>query len=149
MGTLLGATAVLVLVPNLANAPVLLVGALAFWVALTLSLSLLDRTPRGYVFMLAGYTAAIIGFPSVGSPGDIWPTELARTEEISLGIVCATFVSSLVFPRHIAPTILERTENWLRDGDNGRKKSFGKGPCPPQDQPTLRDWLPMSSISAC
>jgi hypothetical protein len=83
---------------------------------LTLSLALLDRTPSSYVFILAGYTAAIIGFPSVDTPGDIWPTALARTEEISLGIVCATLVSSVVFPRHIAPMILERTESWLRDG---------------------------------
>ena len=116
MGTLLGATAAVALVPNLVNAPLLLVGALTGWIALTLSLALLDRTPSSYVFILAGYTAAIIGFPSVDTPGDIWPTALARTEEISLGIVCATLMSSLVFPRHIAPMILERTESWLRDG---------------------------------
>jgi uncharacterized membrane protein YccC len=47
-------------------------------VALTLTLSLLDRTPRGYVFMLAGYTAAIIGFPSVNAPSGEGRNLLAR-----------------------------------------------------------------------
>jgi uncharacterized membrane protein YccC len=36
--------------------------ALACWVGLCLYVSLLDRTPRSYVFMLAGYTAGLIGF---------------------------------------------------------------------------------------
>ena len=116
MGTVLGSAAAITLVPNLANAPALLTVALALWVALCLTLSLLDRTPMGYVFMLAGYTAAIIGFPSVDSPGEIWATALARTEEISLGITCATLVSSLVFPRHIAPVILGRMTGWFHDG---------------------------------
>ena len=116
MGTVIGAAAAVALVPNLVDAPVLLVAALAAWLTTCLSLSLLDRTPRGYVFMLAGYTAAIIGFPSVGSPGTIWDTALARTEEISLGIVCATLVSILVVPRHVAPIIAQRTAGWLAQG---------------------------------
>ncbi len=125
-GTLLGAAATITLVPNLVDAPVLLVGALACWIALMLTLALLDRTPLGYVFMLAGYTAAIIGFPSVGAPEAIWPTALARVEEIGLGIVCATLVSSLVFPRHIAPMILERIETWLRDGRQSAEDVLGE-----------------------
>src|SRR5450756_2173505 len=64
-GTLIGAAASVVLVPNLVNAPELLSLGFALWIALCLYLSLLDRTPRSYMFMLAGYTAALIGFPSV------------------------------------------------------------------------------------
>lgn len=116
MGTLLGAAAAVALVPNLVAAPELLSLALAGWTGLCLTLSLLDRTPRGYVFMLAGYTAAIIGFPGVAAPDAIWDTALARTEEIGLGIVCASVVASVVFPRHVGPVIAERTSAWLRDG---------------------------------
>jgi uncharacterized membrane protein YccC len=116
LGTVLGACASVALVPNLVNAPALLVAALAGWVGLMLTLALLDRTPRGYVFMLAGYTAAIIGFPSVDAPEDIFSTAVARTEEISLGVVCATLVSSLVFPNHIGPMLARRMERWLADG---------------------------------
>ncbi len=116
LGTVLGSAAALALVPNLVVAPVLLSVALAGWVALCLTLSLLDRTPRGYVFMLAGYTAAIVGFPSVTAPDAIWTTAIARTEEIGLGIVCAALVASVVFPRHLGPDLSARTEAWLRDG---------------------------------
>src|ERR1700740_118460 len=49
--------------------------------------TLLDRQPRSYGFMLAGYTAALIGFPAVSEPGSMFDLALARVEEITLGIV--------------------------------------------------------------
>jgi uncharacterized membrane protein YccC len=67
-GTVAGATAAVLLVPAFAEAPPLLSLVLALWVAGCLYLSLLDRTPRSYACMLAGYSAAIIGFPSVVAP---------------------------------------------------------------------------------
>ena len=116
VGTLIGATAAVVLVPNLANAPVLLVGALTLWVSVCLYFSLLDRTPRSYTFMLGGYTAALIGFPAVTDPSTIWDLALARSEEILLGIVCASLVSSLVFPRSVGSVVAARANAWLGDG---------------------------------
>lgn len=89
LGTLLGATASVALVPNLVNAPELLTLAMALWVGGCLYISLLDRTPASYMPMLAGYTAALIGFPSVDAPGTIFNTALARTEEITIGILCS------------------------------------------------------------
>ena len=59
IGTAVGAGAAALLVPALAATPWLLALALAAWVGLCIHLSLLDRTPRGYVFALSGYTAAI------------------------------------------------------------------------------------------
>lgn len=43
-------------------------GGLAAWLGLCVRFAMLDRTSRSYVFLLAGYTAAIIGIPSVGAP---------------------------------------------------------------------------------
>ena len=103
------------LVPNLINAPELLCLAIALWVGLCLYLSLLDGTPRSYVFMLAGYTVALIGFPSVSEPGAIFDTAVARLEEISLGIICASLVSTIVFPRSVAPAVASRVDSWLSD----------------------------------
>ncbi|MCP3443472.1 FUSC family protein [Bradyrhizobium sp. CCGUVB14] len=115
MGTLVGATMTVALVPNLINAPELLCLAIALWVGLCLYLSLLDGTPRSYVFMLAGYTVALIGFPSVSEPGAIFDTAVARLEEISLGIICASLVSTIVFPRSVAPAVAGRVDTWLLD----------------------------------
>src|SRR6267378_6488445 len=115
LGTLIGASATVAMLPNLVNAPELLCLIIALWVGLCLYLSLLDGTPRSYVFMLAGYTVAFIGFPVVSDPASIFDTALARVEELSLGIVCASLVSTVVFPRGVGPAVAVRVDNWLSD----------------------------------
>jgi uncharacterized membrane protein YccC len=117
-GTLLGSVAAVLLVPTLSNSPELLTLALALWVAGCLFVSLLDRTPRSYLFMLAGYTAALIGFPSVQTPDAMFASAVARVEEIGLGILCATLVHSLVMPVGLAPTVLGLLDRTLRDARN-------------------------------
>jgi len=114
-GTLLGAFATVIIVPLFANSPELLSLALALWVGLCLYISLLDRTPRSYVLMLAGYTAGLIAFPAVNDPATVFEIALARVEEILLGISCATVVHSLVFPQGFAPVLLARLDHALRD----------------------------------
>ena len=83
-GTALGAVAGLVLVPNLVQTPELLTLAMAAWVGFCLYLSLLDRTPRSYILMLAGFTAPFIGFPSVNDPTSMFDVAVTRVEEIGL-----------------------------------------------------------------
>ncbi|WP_459614420.1 FUSC family protein [Bordetella sp. 2513F-2] len=114
-GTFFGTAMVVYTVPKLANYPVLMTLAMALWVGVCLYISVLDRTPRSYLFMLAGYTAGLIGFPSVSTPDTVFDTGLARLEEISLAIVCATLVHSLVLPRGIAPAVIGRLDATLRD----------------------------------
>ena len=94
IGTVIGAAATVVAIPNLVNAPELLCLAIASWVGLCVYLSLLDGTPRSYAFMLAGYTVAVIGFPSVSAPETVFDTAVARVQEISLGILCASLFST-------------------------------------------------------
>jgi uncharacterized membrane protein YccC len=113
-GTLLGGTAAVVMVPNLVNAPVLLSLAMALWIALCLYLALLDRSARSYAFMLAGYSAGIIGFPAVSDPGHIFQTALTRVEEISIGIACTTMVGTIIFPRPLGPVLAQRIGSWVQ-----------------------------------
>jgi uncharacterized membrane protein YccC len=112
-GTVLGGIGAVLLVPNLSTAPEMLTLGLALWCAVCLFLSLRDRRPHSYIFMLAGYTAAIIGFPSVDDPGAIFTTAIARVQEIGLGIICAGLVGSLVFPNAIGGAFGDRVEIWL------------------------------------
>jgi uncharacterized membrane protein YccC len=114
-GTFVGAVAVTLLVPALANSPELLSLALALWIAACLYVSLLDRTPRSYLLMLAGYTAGLIAFPAVNNPGAIFDIALARVEEIVLGMTCATVVHSLVLPQSFGPVLLARLDKALGD----------------------------------
>jgi len=87
-----------------------------------LYVSLLDRTPRSYLTMLAGYTAGLIAFPAVNDPGAIFDIALARVEEITLGMTCATLVHSIVLPQSFAPVLLARLDKaaldarrWIHD----------------------------------
>src|SRR6516165_4848750 len=114
-GTMLGAVACLTLIPNLVNAPVLLIAALSLWIGGCVYFAVLDRTPRSYVFLLAGYSVALIGFPLVDVPGTVWDVVLARVEEITLGIVCATIIGSIVFPVPLGPALTARLDKWMSD----------------------------------
>jgi uncharacterized membrane protein YccC len=117
IGTTLGGAAAVAFLPNFVNSPELLSAVLSLWVGLCLTVSLLDRTPRSYVFMLAGYTAAIIGFPSVNAPGTIFDTALSRVEEITLGIVCAALVHTIFFPRSVVGAMNLRIAAIMRDAE--------------------------------
>jgi len=114
-GTFVGSAATVFMVPRLSQSPELLTLAMASWLGICLYISLLDRTPRSYVFMLAGYTAALIGFPSVVQPADVFNTAVARVEEISLGIVCATFIHSVILPKGIRPVVMAGLDRSLTD----------------------------------
>jgi uncharacterized membrane protein YccC len=113
LGTLIGAAMTIALVPNLVQAPELLSLAIALWVGLCLYLSLIDGTPRSYVFMLSGYTVALLGFPVLSMPELTFDIVIARVQEIMLGIICASVVSMLVLPRSVASTIATQADAWL------------------------------------
>jgi len=114
-GTFVGSVATLAIVPALCNAPELLSLALSLWVAVCLYVSLLDRTPRAYAFMLAGYTAALIGFPSVQTPTQVFDTATARVLEIGLGILCASLVHSIVWPASLKATVIGLLDRSVAD----------------------------------
>lgn len=128
LGTVGGAAATVLLVPRFANAPLVLSVALAAWMGLCLYLAMLDRTPRAYAFLLAGYTTSLIGFPAVMVPGDVFTIAITRVQEISIGILAATLVHGLVLPRRVSPrvharvaSILGDAERWTQDMRAGAK----------------------------
>lgn len=115
MGTIAGGSFAVFAVVTFITAPVLLTLALGLWAALCLYLSLMDKTPRAYAFMLAGYTAAFIAFPTVTTPEQIFDHALARSEEIILAILCATLVDMLILPQRVGPVLQRRLESWFKD----------------------------------
>ncbi|ENN86892.1 fusaric acid resistance protein region [Rhizobium freirei PRF 81] len=115
LGTLIGATASVILVPLFVNAPELLSVVVALWTGTLLFISMLDRTSRSYVFMLAGYSLPLIALPTVGAPETVFDVALSRSEEIIIGIVCASIVSAIVFPSSVGTTLGQRIGSWLDD----------------------------------
>jgi uncharacterized membrane protein YccC len=113
LGTLIGGTATIILVPNLVNEPILLSVAIIAWVSGCTFISLLDRTPRSYVSLLAGYTVLLAGLPLVTAPVNTFDTVVARVEEIGLAILCASIVSHVVLPVYVGTTLLGRIDAWM------------------------------------
>ncbi|MDU6079563.1 MAG: FUSC family protein [Pantoea sp.] len=118
LGTLLGGLFVLLIYPATVQDPMLFSLCISLWVALCLYLSLHDRTPKSYVFMLAGYSAAIMGFPDVTAPADITYTVISRVEEISVAILCSSLVHRLIMPGSMSSMLEQSVSNWYQ---NARK----------------------------
>ncbi|NJC49781.1 UNVERIFIED_ORG: putative membrane protein YccC [Xanthomonas campestris] len=128
LGTLLAGAATLVMLPNLVETPLLLSAAMALWLSACLFLALLNRGPRGYAFLLAGYTTAFIGFPAVTAPEGIFNTVVARSEEIILGTVMAVLFAALVFPASVKPMLTARIGNWMQDAAQWCRQVLQRGP---------------------
>jgi uncharacterized membrane protein YccC len=133
IGTFVGAVAAVALVPTLVNAPELLSLGMASWLALCVFVSLLDRTPRSYMFVLAGYSACIIGLPSVDQPAAIFTVATLRVQEISLGILCGSLVHSIVLPGSITGLLFTRVEAMLRDAERWSRDAISLQPSPALD----------------
>ncbi|MGN7795423.1 FUSC family protein [Enterobacter ludwigii] len=101
-GTVVGACATVAIVPAFINMPILCSVMLSGWITFCLYLSLLERTPRAYAFVLAGYTASLIGFPAVSDPGGIFNIAIIRVQEIVIGIFCAALIHRYVLPARIS-----------------------------------------------
>ncbi len=115
VGTLIAGAATLWMLPHLVETPLLLSAAMSLWLSACLFIALLNRGPRGYAFLLAGYTTAFIGFPAVTSPDTIFDTVVARSEEIILGTVVAVLFASLFFPASVKPMLRARIGSWMDD----------------------------------
>ena len=115
LGTMIGASAAVLFVPPFVESPYLFSAVVALWAGTLLFLAINERTARSYVFMLAGYTMPLIALPSVMDPTGIFDLAVSRTEEIVLGIVCASVVGGSILPSRLAPTLIERTDAWFRD----------------------------------
>lgn len=128
IGTLVGAAAAIVMVPPLVNAPAMLTLAIACWLALCVYVSLLDRTPRSYMFVLAGYTACLIVFPDVDTPQSIFTVAILRMQEILVGIVCGSLIHAVVLPGSVAGLLIGRVQTMLRDAERWSRDAIATLP---------------------
>jgi uncharacterized membrane protein YccC len=115
VGTMFGMAAALVIIPNLVDAPELMILALAAWVGLCTVISLLDRSPRSYAFVLAGYTATLVALPLVGDPVNLFNTAVYRSEEVLIGVLSAALMHNLIFPRSMEGVMLAKLNATLKD----------------------------------
>jgi uncharacterized membrane protein YccC len=124
-GLLLGATVTVLLVPNLQNAPVLLVVALAGWSGLCVYLGLLERTPRAVFFQMAAFGSTVISLPFIYDPATIFDTTVARVEEAAIAIFCTAAVHQLLRPWDVEAALRRRADAFLHDARAWAAQALG------------------------
>ncbi|WP_025599544.1 FUSC family protein [Burkholderia sp. WSM2230] len=99
LGTAVGTVAALVLGALFVQQPDLYMIGMTGWVSACIAAAVRYRHFRWYGFVLAGYTAALIGIPNVMMPNDLFLAALTRAAEVAVGIVSSSAVSALVMPQ--------------------------------------------------
>jgi uncharacterized membrane protein YccC len=99
-GTLVGLVVMLALIGLFAQQPELFIASTALWVGICTAGAARNRNFRSYGFVLAGYTAALIGIPASQHPDGAFMSATTRVCEISIGILASGFVSAVVFPQY-------------------------------------------------
>ncbi|CAB3796807.1 FUSC family protein [Paraburkholderia fynbosensis] len=98
-GTLVGLVVMLALLGLFAQQPEMFIVSTAIWVGICTAGAARNRNFRSYGFVLAGYTAALIGIPASQHPDGAFLSALTRVAEVVIGIISAGAVSGLVLPQ--------------------------------------------------
>lgn len=112
LGTAVGAVAAIVLGGLFVQQPELYMIGMIGWVSACIAAAVRYRHFRWYGFVLAGYTAALIGIPNVMAPHDLFLAALTRAAEVAVGIVCSSAVSALIVPQRSSLAL--RRALWIR-----------------------------------
>jgi uncharacterized membrane protein YccC len=107
-GTTAGMIAALVLGGLFPQQSELYIAGLTIWVSACTAAAVRYRQFQWYAFVLAGYTAALIGIPSVMAQNGLFMAALTRAAEVTIGILCSSAVSALVLPLR-SSTALQHT----------------------------------------
>lgn len=124
-GIVTGAVVTVALVPNLQNSPELLVVCLAAWTGFCIYLAVLDRTPRAFLFQMAAFSSAVISFPYLDDPANIFTTTISRVEEMTVAIVCVSIAHALLQPWSATPIIRAKAESFLVHASRWTAEALG------------------------
>ena len=111
LGTIVGCCAMLALVGMFGQQPPLLFVGLALWVALCTAGAAMHRNQQSYSFVLAGYTAVLVFLPALDHPQAAFAQAVTRFSEVGLGIICASVINDVLFPRAHGPLVLRTVQS--------------------------------------
>jgi uncharacterized membrane protein YccC len=130
LGTLAGSAMMVALIALFAQNTELFLGSLAIWVGICSAGAARCRNFRAYGFVLAGYTAAMVGLPALAHPDGAFMAAVWRVLEISLGILCSTLVSAAILPQTASAAMRNALYQrfgvfalFVTDGLRGRSKA--------------------------
>lgn len=98
LGTVIGSGVSLLLVAAFAQDRFWFLAALAVWIGALTAGAAWYRNFQAYAFVLAGYTACLVGLPAALDPNQAFEIAVTRLTEVLLGIAVASVVSGLIAP---------------------------------------------------
>jgi len=125
-GILVGATLSILIVPNFQHAPELLVLCMAAVTGVCIYLAVLDRTPRAFLFQMAAFSTAVISFPYLDDPADVFTTTISRVEEMTVAIVSVSMIHGVLQPWSVTPVIHGRARAFLSDAARWTRDALGQ-----------------------
>jgi len=124
-GIFTGAAVTIAVVPNLQNSPWLLVLCLSAWAGFCIYLAVLDRTPRAFLFQMAAFSSAVISFPYLDDPANIFTTTISRVEEMTVAIVSVSIAHAVLQPWSAIPVIRGKAVAFLSDASRWTAEALG------------------------
>lgn len=106
LGMVVGNLAALVLFALFPQERVLFLTALSVWIGLCVWGAASYRNYQSYGFVLAGYATCIAALPAIDHPYGILDNVVSGLSEVSIGILCASLVSAMIFPLYVRDMLL-------------------------------------------
>ncbi len=115
LGTSVGSLMSVLLIALCAQSPALFLFCLSLWVGLCVAGAAWFRDFQAYAFMLAGYTACLIGFPAIQNPDATFSLAINRVSEIYVGILCTAIIGDVLWPQRLTPLLVQRVRQQYHD----------------------------------
>jgi uncharacterized membrane protein YccC len=107
LGTLIGFIIALILTSSFSQDRYWFMGFFTLWIAICAAAGFKYRNFISYGFVLSGYTVALIVLPNIDNPLNIYGFAIERISEVVVGLLCASVVSEIIFPKQLSDTLLE------------------------------------------
>jgi uncharacterized membrane protein YccC len=108
IGTVVGVGVAIIIMGMFVQDRVWFIGAFALWIGICTAAGVKYRNFQSYGFLLAGYTVCIIALPVIEHPLDLFDVAISRFSEVMTGIISATMISDMLFPRNLLSSLLAR-----------------------------------------
>ncbi|ALM53431.1 FUSC family protein [Halomonas huangheensis] len=101
LGTAVGCLVGIAIMAAFVQAPTLALGSLTLWIMLCTYAASVTRNNASYGCVMGAVTAMLIVIITASAPDGLFSVAVARLSELSLGAICATLVSSLLWPTQV------------------------------------------------
>ncbi|WP_355660798.1 FUSC family protein [Halomonas salifodinae] len=112
-GTLAGCLAGIAIMAAFVQVPPAALGALTLWIMLCTYVSSLQSSNAAYGCIMASVTAMLIVVIAATAPQALFSVAVERLTELSLGALCATLVSALLWPVRVRDHLIDQADTVL------------------------------------